>query len=83
MQKQIASWIASVTAVLGLLGSNALGQIVNENGKVGAATIASSTDAQMNEVALRALRRWEFKPGTKDGKPVAVRMFVELTVDKI
>jgi len=29
--------------------------------------------------AVEALRHWEFKPGTKDGRPVAVQMSVEMS----
>jgi outer membrane biosynthesis protein TonB len=25
------------------------------------------------------MKQWQFKPGTKDGKPVAVRIHVEMT----
>ena len=29
--------------------------------------------------AVEAARQWLFKPGTKDGKPVAVRVALEMT----
>jgi TonB family protein len=29
--------------------------------------------------AVKALKQWEFEPGTKDGKAVAVRVTVNLT----
>jgi outer membrane biosynthesis protein TonB len=48
---------------------------------VGTATVAASPDPKLNDVALRALRQWRFKPGMKDGKPVAVRIYVELAIE--
>ena len=36
-------------------------------------------DPAFDEEAVKALKQWEFKPGTKDGKPVPVRVQVELT----
>jgi TonB family protein len=56
---------------------------VNEEGRIESAIIASSPDARLNDVALRALRQWQFKPGTKDGNPVAVHIFAQIAVDKI
>jgi len=57
--------------------------VVTEDGRIGTATVASSHDDRFNDVALRALRQWQFKPGTKDGKPVAVRIFVQIAIDKM
>jgi TonB family protein len=57
--------------------------VVAQDGRVTTATVASSPDARLNDVAIRALRQWQFKPGTKDGKPVAVRIFVEIAIDKM
>jgi outer membrane biosynthesis protein TonB len=33
----------------------------------------------LDNEAVKAARQWVFKPGTKDGKPVAVRIILELT----
>ena len=55
--------------------------VVNPDGRVGTATVAASPDPKLNDVAVRALRQWRFKPGMKDGKPVAVRIFVELSIE--
>jgi protein TonB len=32
----------------------------------------------LDEKAVEAVRQWRFKPGTKDGSPVAVRINVEI-----
>jgi TonB family protein len=29
--------------------------------------------------AIKAMKQWQFEPGAKDGKPVAVRVAVEMT----
>src|ERR1700730_1097842 len=54
--------------------------VVTEKGQIGDATVASSPNPRLNDVVLRALREWRFKPGMKDGNPVAVRIFVELSI---
>lgn len=36
-------------------------------------------DPAFDEEAVKAVKQWEFKPGTKNGKPVAVRIEIELT----
>jgi|SRR3954467_918015 TonB family protein len=55
--------------------------VVNPDGRVGAATVDASPDPKLNDVAVRAVRQWRFKPGLKDGKPVAVRIFVALAIE--
>jgi TonB family protein len=62
-------------------GSVWLKAVVLDNGKVGEITIDKSLDQEhgLDEAAVTALRQWEFTPGTKDGKPVAVEITVELT----
>lgn len=57
--------------------------VVNADGIVGSATVVSSPNASLNEAAVRALRKWRFSPGLKNGQPVAVRIFVELSIERI
>ncbi len=57
--------------------------VVGENGSVSTASVTTSPNDQLNDVAIRALRQWQFKPGTKDGKPVSVRIFVEISIDRM
>jgi TonB family protein len=54
--------------------------VVTQDGTVTDVTIASSPDSRLNEPAVRALRLWQFKPGTKGGQAVSVRISVEVTV---
>ena len=54
--------------------------VVTQDGMVTDMTVVSSRDSRLSEAAVRALRQWQFKPGTKGGQPVSVRISVEVTV---
>lgn len=41
--------------------------------------VTRSLDDDLDLQAMKALKQWTFAPGTKDGKPVAVRVNVEMT----
>jgi len=61
-------------------GSVLLRAVVLENGHIGdAVEVLRSLDADLDQQAIAALKQWEFKPGTREGKPVAVRISCELT----
>src|SRR5262245_41073907 len=61
-------------------GAVLLQAVVLENGHIADDVIVErSLDAELDQQAISALKQWEFKPGTKDGKPVAVRIHCELT----
>jgi TonB family protein len=55
--------------------------VVLPSGLVGEVTVLESLDAALglDEEAVKALKQWEFDPGTKDGTPVAVRVKVEMS----
>ena len=55
--------------------------IVEVDGRVKEATVAKSLDKEhgLDDEAIKALKEWEFTPGTKDGKPVPVRIDVEMS----
>jgi protein TonB len=57
-----------------------LGAVVQDDGTVANITVVRSLDSTygLDEQAIAALKQWTFAPGTKDGKPVAVRVRVEL-----
>ncbi len=61
--------------VQGLVGFSC---VVRADGKVGECTVTRSLDAELDQQALKAMNEWQFKPGTKDGKPVAVEIAVEM-----
>ncbi len=54
--------------------------VVLNDGKVGDVTVSESLDVEygLDTQAVEAARQWLFKPGMKDGKPVAVRVTLEM-----
>ena len=62
-------------------GSIWLEAVVLASGEVGEVQITKSLDAEygLDLEAIKATRLWRFKPGTKDGKPVAVLVTIQLT----
>lgn len=62
-------------------GSVWLEIVVLDTGNVGDVKVTRSLDAEygLDREAIRAAKLWKFKPGRKDGKPVAVVVTLELT----
>ena len=62
-------------------GTVGLDLVVLADGKVGEVMVTQSLDKEygLDTQAVEAARQWLFKPGLKDGKPVAVRVAVEMT----
>jgi protein TonB len=61
-------------------GSVALDCVVRADGRVTDVTVTRSLDSVygLDRKAIEAMRQWQFKPGMKDGKPVAVQIAVEM-----
>ena len=53
--------------------------VVLADGRVGDIRVMEPLHPALDEEATRALRRWRFKPGTKDGAAVPVRVEVEMS----
>jgi TonB family protein len=53
--------------------------VVQKDGKVGSMYVTRPLDDDLDVEAMEALKQWEFKPGTKEGQPVNVRVNVEMT----
>ena len=62
-------------------GSIELETIVNKEGKPTEVKVIRSLDKEygLDEKAVDALKAWTFKPATKDGKAVAMKVKVEMT----
>jgi protein TonB len=60
-------------------GSVEMEAVILEDGSVGDTRITRSLDDDLDQEAVKALRQWRFKPGTKDGKAVRVQVEIELT----
>lgn len=62
-------------------GTVILTAVVRTDGRTGDIAITKSLDTEygLDEQAVAAIRGWRFEPGRKDGKPVAVRVTIELS----
>jgi protein TonB len=62
-------------------GTIGLDAVVLKDGTVGEINVTRSLDSVygLDEQAIKAMKQWEFEPGKKDGKPVPVRVDVEMT----
>lgn len=65
----------------GIRGSVFLKVVVASDGTVGDVQVTQSLDTEygLDEQAVKAMKQWEFRPGTKDGKAVPVEVAVEMT----
>jgi TonB family protein len=55
-----------------------LAVVVTREGNVVDARVMNGCGRGLDEEAVKAVRTWKFKPAIKDGKPVAVQIFVEV-----
>ena len=62
-------------------GTVRLEAVVRADGTVTDIKVTQSLDKDhgLDVEAIAAMKKWEFKPGTKDGKPVAVRIEAEMS----
>jgi len=63
----------------GIQGLVELTVVVGMDGLVSDVRVTEPLDDELDQQAVEAMRQWTFKPGTKDGKPVAVRVDVQMT----
>ncbi len=52
--------------------------VIRADGTVDGIKVLDSLDSRLDENAVRALSRWHFRPGTKNGEPVALEAVVEV-----
>jgi protein TonB len=62
-------------------GTVAMDAVVREDGTVGDVTITQSLDEEygLDQEAVKALKQWQFKPGTKNDTPVPVVVNVTMS----
>jgi TonB family protein len=53
--------------------------VVLADGTVGDVSVTRSLDTELDGEAIRAVKQWQFKPGTKDDRPVPVAVNIEVT----
>lgn len=63
----------------GVQGTVVLECVVDTKGVPTMIRVTRPLDAPLNQAAMKALGQWQFKPGEKDGKPVRVRINVEIS----
>lgn len=65
----------------GIQGMVYLSAVVLKDGTVGDVDVTQSLDKKygLDDQAVKAMKQWSFKPGTKDGKPVPVRVDVQMS----
>jgi TonB family protein len=59
-------------------GTVVLSMIIGSDGRPRAIRVARALGMGLDEKAMEAVRQWRFEPATKDGKPVAVMVDVEV-----
>jgi len=64
-----------------LSGVVSLYAIVEKDGSVSGAAVVRSADADLDESALQALKRWRFKPASCGGTPVPVEFEVDTSFE--
>jgi TonB family protein len=62
-----------------LEGTVVLAVAINENGGVDDVKVVRHLEPSLEQKAIDAIKQWKFAPATKDSKPVAVQMNVDVT----
>lgn len=52
--------------------------VVRPDGSTDQVRIVRSTNPAFEEPTIRAIRRWRFQPGEKDGKPVSAQVYINI-----
>jgi TonB family protein len=63
----------------GYSGTVTLECVVNTDGSVGDVRVLTPVEPSLDAEAVKALKQWQFKPGTKDGTPVPVAVTIEIS----
>ena len=72
----------SKSAIRDQSGLLSIGVVIDTSGSVASAFIAKSTNNNLNEPCLAAVRQWRFRPAQKDGKPVQTIVFVPMQLTR-
>lgn len=59
-------------------GAVAVDSVIDEKGTIAFAQIREPLGMGLDEATMNVLRRWKFEPGRSNGKPVKVRLRLEV-----
>jgi TonB family protein len=62
-----------------LQGTGVYSAVIDDSGNVADVEVVRPIDRGLDESAMQTLRTWKFAPATKDGKPVPVKVVVEVS----
>jgi TonB family protein len=65
-----------------LEGTVTLYAVIHADGTVSGIKVLESVDPRLDEAAVKALSRWQFRPGTKAGDPVELEAVVMIPFKK-
>lgn len=77
--KQVRATYPATAKDAHITGVVLLESVVAPDGTVRSIKVLKSVDKTLDRAAVAAMKQWQFKPGVKDGKPVAVRIRTEIT----
>jgi TonB family protein len=78
--KQVRAGYTDAAKHAKIAGKVLLDCVVRPDGRPSDISVSQSLDTAygLDSEAVKALEQWRFRPGTKNGKPVAVRISVEM-----
>ena len=79
--RTVAPEVPSSFSRSGSVGLVTVKFVVDEKGNVQDPTVVKSSHAELEEPALAAIRKWRFKPATKDGTAVSVHVTIPIKFD--
>jgi protein TonB len=59
-------------------GTVTVAVLIKTDGTVGEAKIVNSPHQELNQLALNAVKQWQFDPARKDGKPIPLTVTVNV-----
>ncbi|HEY1304724.1 MAG TPA: energy transducer TonB [Vicinamibacterales bacterium] len=68
---------AMLARIGGIEGTVVLQIDVLTDGTVGTVALVKSLDPKLDQSAAKSVKQWRYEPGTRDGRPVVVRIIVE------
>ena len=77
--KEVKPSYTDAARAAGVQGAVTVECVVLPDGRVGDTRVTRKLDPELDLQAIRAMRQWRFKPGERNGQPVPVQVFVEMT----